>query len=172
MHGAKPTPATVENDVPAPFCPSRKRKGAAAAPPISALLACYCSSAHAVSVPASMASTRDFRELVDILSNRRPLPDSKFLTYSLPLTDKQLEELEPLLKDHATLKGLRLKGCRISDEGADVLSRVLAFNTVLEVLELPKNDITSQGALYFANALRQWNHTLRQLDLQGAGRWL
>lgn len=47
------------------------------------------------------------------------------------------------------------------------LSQALSFNTVLTSLELPCNNISGEGALFFATALRVYNHTLRTLDLQG-----
>ena len=56
-----------------------------------------------------MALRRSFDDLKALLSGAKPLPESNFVTYNLPLTVPQLIELEPLIKDHPTLKGLRLK---------------------------------------------------------------
>ena len=52
---------------------------------------------------------RSFEDLCALLEGRAPLPESRFVAYSLPLSAAQLEELEPLLKENTTLKGLRLR---------------------------------------------------------------
>ena len=54
-------------------------------------------------------ATRSFEDLRDLLSGAQPLPETKFVSYSLPLDLGALLELEPLLKENATLKGLRLR---------------------------------------------------------------
>ena len=60
------------------------------------------------------------------------------------------------------------RSCNIHDDGCEVLSRILAFNNTLKQLELPSNGIGNGGAMFLANALRNYNHTLCVLDLQGA----
>ncbi|KAL6774064.1 hypothetical protein ACKKBG_A23625 [Auxenochlorella protothecoides x Auxenochlorella symbiontica] len=72
------------------------------------------------------------------------------------------------LTDHPRLRCLALQGCGLDDAGADLLSRVVAFNPTLERLDLRGNAIGAQGAQLLANALRTYNvGTLRALCLEG-----
>lgn len=108
-----------------------------------------------------------FDDLVAVLNGQQPLPLGGQLAYSLPLSQRQVKELVPLLQDHEGVRGLRLRACQLDDVAAAELSRVLAFNTVLRALDLRDNDIGDAGALFFSNALRTFNHTLLALDLSG-----
>jgi hypothetical protein len=56
-----------------------------------------------------MALKRSFEELRALLAGEQPLPESRFVTYNLPLAFDQLKDLEPLLKEGKDLKGLRLR---------------------------------------------------------------
>lgn len=49
------------------------------------------------------------------------------------LTGKQLEKLVPLMQDARGLRVLKLRGCGIDDEGAEQLSRAVAFSEDLQV---------------------------------------
>jgi hypothetical protein len=116
---------------------------------------------------SSAAEPLTFEDLVAVLKGEQPLPEGGQLAYSLPLSQRQVKELVPLLQDHEGVRGLRLRGCRLDDVAAAELSRVLAFNAALRSLDLRDNDIGDAGALFFSNALRTFNHTLLALDLSG-----
>lgn len=117
-----------------------------------------------------------FEELKAILRGEQPLPANRALSFTLPLTAAQAQELGKLLveglqsdEDDETAgpRLLKLRGCRLDDDAAEDLSRAIAFNCSLRVLDLRDNEISDTGALYLANALRNHNHTLLALDLTG-----
>lgn len=108
-----------------------------------------------------------FEELTSVLRGEQLLPESRCLAYGLPLSHKQLLELVPLLQDDEQLRGLKLRGCRLCDEAAESVSRVVAFNSSLLHLDLRDNAIGGAGAMFLANALRNHNYTLLSLDLTG-----
>ena len=111
-----------------------------------------------------------FAELTALLRGEQPLPESRCLAYSLPLSHKQLVELVPLLQDNVELRGLKLRGCGLCNEAADFVSRALAFNSSLVHLDLRDNGIGGGGAMFLVNALRNYNFTLQSLDLTGKRR--
>lgn len=67
----------------------------------------------------SSMSARDYQELTRLLSTG-PLPPSNCVSYKQSLTSEQVKEVAALVEGHATLRGLRLKGCGIDADGADV----------------------------------------------------
>lgn len=67
----------------------------------------------------SSMSARDYQELTRLLSTG-PLPPSNCVSYKQSLTSEQVKEVAALVEGHATLRGLRLKGCEIDADGADV----------------------------------------------------
>lgn len=99
----------------------------------------------------------DIGDLLALLQGRRPLSEEGSISFSGKLLSRDLKSLVAELTDHQHLKSLTLRNCHIDDEGADLLSRVVAFNTVLERLDLSHNQIGSQGAQLLANALKIYN---------------
>ncbi len=102
------------------------------------------------------------------LQGRAPFPADAALSYTGPVPRRALQALVAELTDHPRLRCLALQGCGLDDAGADLLSRVVAFNPTLERLDLRGNAIGAQGAQLLANALRTYNvGTLRALCLEG-----
>ena len=127
----------------------------------------YQPTASALANLIGVAMALTFDELTSLLRGQQPLPESRCLAYGLPLSHKQLLELVPLLQDDEQLRGLKLRGCRLDDEAAESVSRVVAFNSSLVHLDLRDNAIGGAGAMFLANALRNHNYTLLSLDLTG-----
>ena len=65
-----------------------------------------------------------------------------------------------------TMTKLNISGCKMSDDGAESLVRVLAANTSLQILYIINNDIGDNGIEYFATAFKK-NNTLRALTIGG-----
>ena len=99
----------------------------------------------------------EFEQLLAPLQGRAPFPSDGALRFSGSLSLRDLRALVAELTDNPQLRSLTLRGCHIDDEGADLLSRVVAFNTALEHLDLSGNAIGSQGAQLLANALKIYN---------------
>ena len=53
-----------------------------------------------------------------------------------------------------TMTKLNISGCKMSDDGAESLVRVLAANTSLQILYIINNDIGDNGIKYFATAFQ------------------
>lgn len=117
---------------------------------------------------SSTGAMRDLERLLGPLLGRAPFPEDGSLAYSGPIPRRDLQALVAELTDHASLRSLSLRGCGLDDSGADLLSRVVAFNPVLQRLDLGDNGIGAAGAQLLHNAMRQYNPgTLRAVCLDG-----
>ena len=141
------------------------------------------------------SSERSFRpendermqELMEAISVRNPIPLKSLtihLDYTampigmvnssieeLTLTATDVEDLEEFLgclksAEKSVLKKLDISGCYLGDEIAEIMGPILCSNnTSLEKLILCDNDISTDGAIVLAQALRV-NSTLTLLDLR------
>jgi len=75
-----------------------------------------------------------------------------------------LQQLVGPLKVHPSIKTLTLRECEITDGCCEYIAELLADNHVIEILDLQKNRITSEGAGKIADGLSK-NRSLHTLDL-------
>ena len=102
--------------------------------------------------------------LAEVLHNNTTLEG--LYIFSNRVGDKGIYSLAQVLaENNSTLKTLSLGWNGITDEGAEYLAEMLKTNRTLSELWLPCNKISDQGVKLLANALIQYNTSLKTLSL-------
>ncbi|XP_056421105.1 leucine-rich repeat-containing protein 34 isoform X2 [Hyla sarda] len=81
------------------------------------------------------------------------------------MTDSGVERLCEALHENRTLKYLDLSCNKITRDGVKCLANLLKTNAVLEILDLTSNRMEDEGAIYLAEAIHSYNHSLRALAI-------
>lgn len=108
-------------------------------------------------------STEEIKSLMEAVKKNKILTR---LTIFAQFFDnlESLKYLKEALEENNTLRNLELEGCRINDQGAEILGQILEKNSTIETLNLSHNVIGNQGIQHLGNALKK-NKGLIELSL-------
>ncbi|XP_045166901.1 uncharacterized protein LOC123530216 isoform X2 [Mercenaria mercenaria] len=102
----------------------------------------------------------------DIITNGLPMVTVSIAGHVLCL--EKARSLATVIEDHYCILEFHIGKTHLRGSDMEHISRALALNTCIRVLDLRLNNIGNSGAVYMANVLYQ-NRTLRQLNLSSTG---
>ncbi|XP_060572912.1 NACHT, LRR and PYD domains-containing protein 3-like isoform X2 [Ruditapes philippinarum] len=102
----------------------------------------------------------------DIITNGLPMVTVSISGHVLCL--EKARSLATVIEDHYCILEFHIGKTHLRGSDMEHISRALAQNSCIRVLDLRLNNIGNSGAVYMANVLYQ-NRTLRQLNLSSTG---